>query len=92
MPREQCRNDTLYAAAAGGMGPGTIAMLLPLLQILAIDPAGILIAATDAGIAGRRHAARLEALAVEAGVRFDSAFLPSPSPGPAKLPVAGRRN
>ena len=70
---EQCRPDTLYAATTGGMGPETVDTLL---QILAIDPAGILIAATDADIAGRRHAARLEALAVEAGVRFDTILPP----------------
>jgi len=73
---EQTRDDTLYAATAGGMGPETVATLQQLLQILAIDPAGILIAATDADIAGRRHAARLEALAVEAGVRFGTILPP----------------
>ena len=73
---EQTRDDTLYAATAGGMGPETVATLQQLLQILAIDPVGILIAATDADIAGRRHAARLEALAVEAGVRFGTILPP----------------
>ena len=67
--------DTLYAATAGGMGPATVAALQRLLSGLAADPAGILIAATDADIAGRRYAARLEGLAAEAGVRF-SAILP----------------
>ena len=70
---ERSRDDTLYAATTGGMGPETVDTLL---QLLAIDPAGILIAATDADIAGRRHAARLEALAVEAGVRFDTILPP----------------
>jgi len=73
---EQTRDDTLYAATAGGMGPETVATLQQLLQILAIDPVGMLIAATDADIAGRRHAARLEALAVEAGVRFGTILPP----------------
>jgi hypothetical protein len=73
---ERSRDDTLYAATAGGMGPETADTLLQLLQILAIDPATILIAATDADIAGRRHAARLEGLAVEAGVRFDTILPP----------------
>jgi hypothetical protein len=73
---ERSRDDTLYAATAGGMGPETVDTLLQLMQLLAIDPAGILIAATDADIAGRRHAARLEALAVEAGVRFDTILPP----------------
>jgi predicted nuclease with TOPRIM domain len=58
------------------MGPETVDTLLQLLQVLAIDPAGILIAATDADIAGRRHAARLEALAAEAGARFDTILPP----------------
>ena len=60
---EQCRPDTLYAATAGGMGPATVAALQQLLPGLAADPAGILIAPTDADIAGRRYAARLEELA-----------------------------
>ena len=68
---ERCRPDTLYAATAGGMGPATVAALQQLLQDLAADPAGILIAATDADIAGRRYAARLQDLAAEAGVRFE---------------------
>jgi hypothetical protein len=67
---EQCRPDTLYAATAGGMGPATVAALQQTLRDFASDPAAILIAATDADTAGRRHAARLEILAVEAGVRF----------------------
>ena len=72
---ERCRPDTLYAATAGGMGPATVAALQQLLVSLAADPLGILIAATDADIAGRRYAARLKDLAVEARVRF-SAILP----------------
>ena len=73
---ERCRSDTLYAATAGGMGPATVAALQQLLSGLAADPAGILIAATDADIAGRRYAARLEELAAEAGVRFDAILPP----------------
>jgi hypothetical protein len=65
------RHDTLYAATAGGMGPAAIATLQSLLRRLATDPAGLLIAATDADTAGRRYAVRLAALAAEAGVRFD---------------------
>jgi hypothetical protein len=73
---ECSRCDTMYAATAGGTGPGTIAALRQLLQDLAADPAGILIAATDADTAGRRHAARLEGLATEAGGRFDTILPP----------------
>jgi hypothetical protein len=50
------------------MGPGTFASLQQLLQILAADPAGLLIAATDADIAGRRYAVRLQEMATEAVV------------------------
>ena len=70
------RRDTLYAATAGGMGPATIAALQQLLLDLMTDPAGLLIAATDADTAGRRYAARLEDMAAEAGVRFDAILPP----------------
>jgi hypothetical protein len=73
---ERVRRDTLYAATAGGMGPATIAALHQLLQVLATDPAGLLIAATDADIAGRRFATRLHEMATEAAVRFDAILPP----------------
>jgi hypothetical protein len=73
---ERERRDTLYAATAGGMGPATVAALQRLLHGLAADPAGMLIAATDADTAGRRHAARLAGLATEAGVPFDRLLPP----------------
>jgi hypothetical protein len=73
---ERCRADTLYAATSGGMGPETIIALQQLLRVLVDDPAGLLIAATDADIAGRRHAVRLETLAAEAGVRFETILPP----------------
>ena len=73
---ERSRGDTLYAATAGGMGPATIAALQQLLQDLAADPAGLLIAATDADTAGRRYAARLAEMATEAAVRFDAILPP----------------
>jgi hypothetical protein len=73
---ERARRDTLYVATAGGMGPATIAALQQLLQDLSTDPAGILIAATDADSAGRRYAARLEEMAAEAAVRFDAILPP----------------
>ena len=57
------------------MGPATVAALQQLLQVLAADPAGILIAATDADTAGRRYAARLAGLATRGrgAVRRDPA-------------------
>ena len=73
---ERSRRDTLYAATAGGMGPETIVALQQLLQVLSSDRAGMLIAATDADAAGRRHAARLAALATDAAVRFDAILPP----------------
>ena len=73
---ERARRDTLYAATAGGMGPATIAALQKLLQDMSTDPAGILIAATDADAAGRRYAARLHEMAAEAAVRFDAILPP----------------
>jgi hypothetical protein len=73
---ECVRGDTLYAATAGGMGPATIVALQRLLQSLAADPAGLVIAATDADTAGRRYAARLAELATRAGVRFDAILPP----------------
>jgi hypothetical protein len=54
---ESCRLDTLYAATTGGMGPATIAALEQLLQGLASEPGGMLVAATDTDNAGRRYAA-----------------------------------
>jgi hypothetical protein len=53
----------------------TIVALQQLLQVLSSDAAGMLIAASDADMAGRRHASRLAALATEAAVRF-AAILP----------------
>jgi hypothetical protein len=73
---ERARDDTLYVATAGGMGPATIAALQRLLRALTADPAGLLTAATDADAAGRRYAARLQEMATEAGVRFDAILPP----------------
>ena len=67
---ECARPDTLYAAPAGGMGPGTIAAFQPLLRALAADPAGLLVAATDADPAGCRFAARLAAMAAGCTLEF----------------------
>lgn len=72
---EGLRGDTLYAATAGGIGPATIEALRHLLRTIAADPAGVLVAATDADVAGRHYAARLAELAAEAGVR-SAAVLP----------------
>ena len=68
---EGLRADTLYIATTGGMGPLTLACLDALLQDLAAQPEGVLIAATDADRAGERYAERLAALARAAGVRWE---------------------
>ena len=73
---EGLRADTLYAATTGGMGPATIAAIQQLLHAMSADPASILIAATDADMAGRRYAGRLAELATEAGVRFEAILPP----------------
>jgi len=70
------RDDTLYAATAGGMGPATIEAIGQLLECLATEPVGLLIAATDADAAGRRYAGRLAEMAAKAGVRFDTILPP----------------
>lgn len=47
---------SLYVATAGGMGPGTIEALGQLLDALGGKPAAMLVAATDADLAGDRYA------------------------------------
>ncbi len=74
---EQMRCDTLYAATTGGIGPGTVTALRDLCRDLSADPAGILIAATDADLPGRRLAARLAELAAASRVRFDAILPPN---------------
>jgi hypothetical protein len=73
---EHRRDDTLYAATAGGIGPGTVTALHALLRDRVADPAGILVVATDADGPGRRLAARLTALAAASGVRSEAILPP----------------
>ncbi len=73
---EHRRDDTLYAATAGGIGPGTVAALHALLRDRSADPAGILVVATDADGPGRRLAARLTALAAASGVPSEAILPP----------------
>jgi hypothetical protein len=58
------------------MGPATLAALRQLLCGPSSDPAGLLVAATDADAAGRRIAERLAALASESGTPFDAILPP----------------
>ncbi len=68
---EGLRADTLYVATTGGMGPLTLACLEALLQGLAAQPDGVLVAATDADRQGDRYAERLAAMAAAVGVRSE---------------------
>ena len=63
------RADTLYLATTGGIGPGTVAALEALLAERTMAPAAELVAATDADVAGDRHAAFLAGLAEAVAVR-----------------------
>lgn len=62
---EGLRTDTLYVGTAGGMGPLTVACLKQEMAALAKHPGAVLVAATDADLAGDRYAARLAELAAE---------------------------
>jgi hypothetical protein len=61
---EHLRADTLYAATAGGMGPGTIDALERLLWALAAEEGGEIAIATDNDKPGHRYADRLTDMAV----------------------------
>jgi len=67
---ERVRDDTVYVATGGGMGPGTLDALQDALVRLHVA-GGVLISATDANAAGDRYAARHAELAGEAGVTFE---------------------
>ena len=67
---EALRDDTLYVATGGGMGPGTIQALTEILSWLAPVPHALVESAVDANTAGDRYAERHAALAAEAGVPF----------------------
>ena len=56
-------------ATAGGTGPATMAALHHILAAQAGERAAMIVAATDADVAGRHHAARLKEFAVKARVR-----------------------
>ena len=67
---ERLREDTIYAATGGGMGPGTIGAVEARLLALKGSPGVLLESATDANPAGDRYAARHEAIARDVGVPF----------------------
>jgi hypothetical protein len=68
---ENLREDTLYSATGGGMGPGTIAALEALLGRIAMLPGALFCSATDANGAGDRFAQRHHALAKQFAVTFE---------------------
>ena len=68
---ENLREDTLYSATGGGMGPGTIAALEALLGRIAMLPGALFCSATDANAAGDRFAQRHHALAKQFAVTFE---------------------
>jgi len=67
---EAMRDDTLYVATGGGMGPGTIEALMQILSRMAAIPHALVESAADANTAGDRYAERHAALAAKAGVPF----------------------
>ncbi len=64
------RQDTLYVATGGGMGPGTVTALEQLASQIASIPDGLIASAADANTAGDRYATRHQELAAAAGVPF----------------------
>jgi Toprim-like len=73
------REDTLYGATGGGMGPSTIAALKALLGRIAMLPGALFCSATDANGAGDRFAERHRSLARQFAVPFER--LPPPIDG-----------
>jgi hypothetical protein len=68
---EECRPDTLYVGTGGGMGPGTIEALQAIIAELAHHPDALIAGATDANVAGDRHAQYHAEFADAARVRFE---------------------
>jgi Protein of unknown function (DUF3991)/Toprim-like len=67
---ERMREDTVYAATGGGMGPSTIDALKARLLALKNAPDALLESATDANPAGDRYAARHQDIAESLDVPF----------------------
>ncbi len=82
---EGIRPDTLYAAAWGGMGPGTERAIEDMLARIASVPDAVLVSATDANAAGDRYAARHAELAAATGVAFRRL---RPTVGRTSMPIS----
>jgi hypothetical protein len=67
---ENLRDDTVYAATGGGMGPGTIGAIEALLIKIAVLPDALFCSATDANGPGDRFADRHQSLARQFGIPF----------------------
>jgi hypothetical protein len=67
---ERLRDDTLYAATGGGMGPGTIAAIEALLAAMAVLSGARFCSATDANGPGDRFADRHRSVAETFGIAF----------------------
>jgi hypothetical protein len=67
---ERVREDTVYAATGGGMGPSTIDALKARLLALKNSPDALIESATDANPAGDRYAARHKDIAESLDVPF----------------------
>jgi Toprim-like/Protein of unknown function (DUF3991) len=67
---ERLREDTIYAATGGGMGPSTIAALEARLLALKDSRHALVESAADANPAGDRYAARHQDIAEQIGVPF----------------------
>ena len=67
---EGLRDDSLYGATGGGMGPNTIAAVEALLAEMAALSGALLCSATDANDAGDRYADRHRSAAEQFGVPF----------------------
>jgi hypothetical protein len=67
---ERLREDTIYSATGGGMGPGTIAALEARLLALKDSRHALLESAADANFAGDRYAARHREITERIGVPF----------------------
>lgn len=64
------REDTLYAATGGGMGPATLRAIETILRSIAGKPYAVLVSATDANRAGDRYAMIHQTMAAAIGVAY----------------------
>jgi hypothetical protein len=73
---EQIRSDTLYVAAGGGMGPGSLVALKRLFDERTNQPNAMVVIGTDNDPPGERHAQRLITLIEAANLPWERARPP----------------